>query len=492
MSAAIDPRVRVVTEDPVRPEREFVLYWMTSARRATFNFSLERAVEWASELRRPLVVLEALRMDYPWASARHHAFVLEGMRDNARAFESRPVTYYPYVEPRSGAGKGLLRALAARSCVVVTDEYPAFFLSHMLAAAARQVDVRLEAVDANGIIPLRATDRDYPTAHAFRRFVHRYVAEHGVDLPAGNAFDRSRLRPLDHLPHEITRRWAPYDTALATERVMRGLAIDHSVAAAGVRGGSATAHHRLEAFLRRGLDAYERARNDPDADAGSGLSPYLHFGHIGTHEVVDLLMRTGVWRPDAVTVGARGSRAGWGGAKGAASLLDQLITWRELGFNMCVHRSDHDRFDSLPEWALTTLDEHADDPREHLYTLAQLDAADTHDDLWNAAQRQLRTTGTIHNYLRMLWGKKILEWTASPRIAVESMLQLNNRYALDGRDPNSYSGIFWVFGRYDRPWGPERPVFGKVRYMSSASARRKLRLDRYLEHYADHAQSGVR
>ena len=168
---------------------------------------------------------------------------------------------------------------------------------------------------------------------------------------------------------------------------------------------------------------------------------------------------------------------------GAEAFLDQLVTWRELGFNMCFHRPDYASYDSLPAWAQKTLAEHAHDERPHLYELADLERARTHDDIWNAAQRQLQRDGIIHNYLRMLWGKRIVEWSPNARVALGHMVELNNRYAIDGRDPNSYAGIFWVLGRYDRAWGPERKIFGKVRYMSSANTRRKLRLGGYLERY---------
>jgi deoxyribodipyrimidine photo-lyase len=167
----------------------------------------------------------------------------------------------------------------------------------------------------------------------------------------------------------------------------------------------------------------------------------------------------------------------------AEAFLDQIVTWRELGLNISARRPDYDQFGSLPRWAVSTLDAHAGDPRPHTYTLEQFAAAATHDPLWNAAQRQLVSDGRIHNYLRMLWGKKILEWTASPRDALAVMIELNNRFALDGRDPNSYSGIFWVLGRYDRPW-PERPIFGTVRYMTSASTAKKLRVKEYLRRYS--------
>ena len=183
-----------------------------------------------------------------------------------------------------------------------------------------------------------------------------------------------------------------------------------------------------------------------------------------------------------------GRREGfWGLSAPAEAFVDQLVTWRELGYNRCALDPDHDRYETLPDWARATLDEHAADPRPHLYDLAAFERAETHDPLWNAAQNQLVREGRIHNYLRMLWGKKVLEWSRSPREALAILIELNNRYALDGRNPNSYSGIFWIFGRYDRPWGPERPIFGKVRYMTSANTARKVRVVEYVERYGSRA-----
>jgi deoxyribodipyrimidine photo-lyase len=170
-------------------------------------------------------------------------------------------------------------------------------------------------------------------------------------------------------------------------------------------------------------------------------------------------------------------------SESAEAFLDELITWRELGFNMCWQREGYDEYESLPKWALGTLETHIMDKREHLYTLEEFEEGRTHDPLWNAVQMQLVKEGRIHSYLRMLWGKKILQWTPKPREALEVMIELNNKYALDGRDPNSYSGIFWVLGRYDRPWGPERPIFGKVRYMSSKNTARKVKVKNYIQRY---------
>jgi deoxyribodipyrimidine photo-lyase len=248
-------------------------------------------------------------------------------------------------------------------------------------------------------------------------------------------------------------------------------------------GGSQAAGAALKHFLAQALPRYGE-RNDPAVACTSGLSPYLHFGHIGAHEVVAAILEREAWQPAMLAKTASGSRAGWWGVSPAAEgFLDQIVTWRELGFNMCFHRPDYADYDSLPMWARTTLAEHAGDER-HVYPLAQLEAAATHDCLWNAAQRQLVRDGTIHNYLRMLWGKKILEWSPDPRTALATLTHLNNKYALDGRDPNSYSGIAWILGRYDRAWGPERPVYGKIRYMSSDNTARKLHLADYLARFS--------
>jgi deoxyribodipyrimidine photo-lyase len=191
------------------------------------------------------------------------------------------------------------------------------------------------------------------------------------------------------------------------------------------------------------------------------------------------------WSLDRLSERATGSRSGWWGmSKASEAFLDQMVTWRELGFNLCWQREDHDQYETLPDWARNTLGVHRKDRRPYRYTSEELESARTHDPLWNAAQVQLVREGIIHNYLRMLWGKKILEWTPSPKEALEIMIHLNNKYALDGRDPNSYSGILWVLGRYDRPWGPERPIFGKIRYMSSENTARKLRVKNYIKKYA--------
>ena len=481
-----DLRVAAANDAPPRAAGAFVVYWMIASRRGGWNFGLQRAVEWAQRLDRPLVVLEALRAGYPWASDRLHAFVLQGMADNRRHFATKTALYYPYVEPSVGAGRGLIETLAAKAAVIVTDDFPAFFLRRMVAASAARLPVRLETVDSCGLLPLRATPRAYPTAYAFRRFLQKTLPSHLGDVPAPDPLSDVRL-PVADLPGAVTRVWPEAsDTLLSGHHgSLASLPIDHSVRVVETRGGAAAAESTLTGFLDERLPRYPQDRVHPDHDASSGLSPYLHFGHVSAHEVFSALMTRERWTTRALAHGASGRREGWWGASPAAeAFLDELITWRELGYATSHHQADCDRFESLPDWARATLAAHAADRRAHVYSLDELERARTHDRVWNAAQTQLVREGRLHNYLRMLWGKKILEWSATPQDALATMIELNNKYALDGRDPNSYSGIFWVLGRYDRPWAPVRPIFGSIRYMSSENTLRKLRMKAYLQRYA--------
>lgn len=483
-----DVRLRRLSDAPTRPERDYVLYWMTSFRRARSNFALDRALEHAKALGKPLVVFEPLRVGYEFANDRLHAFVLQGMAENRRRFAASPVHYFPYVEPAAGHGKGLLEALAARACVVVGDDWPSFFVPAMQAAAAQRLDVAFEVVDSNGLYPLRHTPRVFTTAHSFRVHLQKVLPPHLEQRPAAGPLKRLQLPKLAALPRAVTARWAPAsdDVLAATPAALAALPIDHSVPPVPLEGGSAAGEARLARFVDTKLGDYETTRNEPEVDGTSVLSPYLHFGHVSSHQVFERLIANAGWSPERLGKSIGGARAGWWKLPAPAeAFLDQLVTWRELAFNLSSHRPDEYRsLDSLPTWAKATIAAHAKDPRPHRYSLEQLERGATHDRLWNAAMGQLRRDGWFHNYLRMLWGKKIYEWSASAADALRAMEALMGKYSLDGRDPVSWSGYFWVLGRYDRPWGPERPIFGKLRYMSSDNTAKKLSVKRYIERYA--------
>ena len=480
------PPIRITAENdaPVAPDGRFVLYWMTAARRTRWNFALQRAVEHGAALGRPVLVLEALRAGYRWACDRFHRFIIDGMADNQTRLRERGVTCYPYIEPRDGAGRGLVETLAAHAAVVVTDDFPAFFLPRMRKAVAGRLKVRFEAVDSNGLLPMRVAERTFPTAYSFRRFLQKHLAGHLSRPPLPDPLAAMPRGTSAAIPPGITERWTPAALDDPASVVAR-LPIDHAVPPVMMRGGPEAASARLSAFVDRALPRYAADRNQPELDATSRLSPYLHFGHISSHEVFDRIAAAETWTPDRLAPETSGRRTGWWGmSESAEAFLDQLVTWRELGSNRCLHVDGYDGFEALPAWARKTLADHAGDPRGPLYDIDDFEHARTHDPLWNAAQNQLRREGRIHNYLRMLWGKKIFEWSESARTALGTMIALNDKYALDGRDPNSYTGILWVLGLHDRAWGPERPVFGKIRYMSSATTARKYRVRRYIERYS--------
>jgi deoxyribodipyrimidine photo-lyase len=279
----LDLRTTLVNERPVQPG-DHVVYWMIASRRPGWNFALERAAAWARELGLPLVVLEALRAGYPWACDRLHAFVLQGMADNARAFAARNIRYHPYIEPRPGAGKGLLGALAERAALVVTDDWPCFFLPHMVAAAGRALPCRLEQVDSNGLLPIRAAARVFTTAASFRLFLQRELPAH-LAMPAADPLHR--LPGPARLPRNLLRRWpaASPELLAADPRALARLPIDHTVGPAPTRGGTRTARATLARFLDEKLGRYLTERAEPEADVTSRLSPYLHFGQISVHEV---------------------------------------------------------------------------------------------------------------------------------------------------------------------------------------------------------------
>jgi deoxyribodipyrimidine photo-lyase len=355
----------------------------------------------------------------------------------------------------------------------------------MLSAATRQLGVRVEAIDGCGLHPLQTAERDFATAFAFRRVLQQRLPRLLAEAPVCEPLAGPRSTRPVALPDEILRRWPSALPELGGHGPsLAALPLDPAVRPVATRGGSKEAGLRLQDFVRSKLDRYAEDRNRPELDASSGLSPYLHFGQVGAHEVFAAVATHEGFDPAGLGLSCRGQREGWWGlSPSAEAFLDQLVTWRELAYTTARWMPGHETYATLPDWARRTLAAHAPDPRRPLYSLETLQAAATHDPLWNAAQRQLLQEGRIHNYLRMLWGKKILEWTPSPEQAHSTMLHLNDRYALDGRDPCSVAGVAWCMGRYDRPWGPERPIFGTVRFMSSANTARKYHLAGYLERF---------
>lgn len=488
VGGAPQSRLRSANGRAVDPDGSYVLYWMIAARRADSNFALDRAVAWARQLARPVVVVEDLRLGYPYASDRLHRFAIDGMADNARSFGRSEVLYHPYVEPSAGASRGFLERLSRDAAVVVTDDVPGAFIQRTISAESARAAVLVEAVDSNGLIPLSTVPRVYPAAVHFRRFMQSVLHRELLAVPAASPLRIGVPRRLASLPEDVVTRWpaATVELLEGGRTAMSALPVDHDVPVVSMKGGPRTAERVLSSFVRRKLATYDHGHMHPDDAGSSRLSPYLHFGHISAHRVFERVMRQERWTIGRLAKKPTGKREGWWGVgRGAEAFLDQLVVWRELGFNTSMKRpQDHARFEGLPDWARDTLEAHASDPRPYVYSRRAFERAETHDQLWNAAQRQLLRDGWMHNAMRMLWGKKILEWSASPRRALETMMALMDRWSLDGQDPNSYAGYMWTLGLYDRPW-PERPIYGRVRSMSSERSARKLRVKRYLATYAD-------
>lgn len=431
------------------PGRDFVLYWMQSTQRAHDNFALDFAVERADDLGLPVLVHHELRHDDPWASDRFHRFALEGVIDLVAAFAARGIQYAFHLD-RGADDVSPLPALARRAALVVTDWYPAYTIPRRTRELRRAVDCPVIAVDSATVVPARHFDKAYSAARHMRPALMREL-DHWLH----------RTEPLDPAVRRAVA--LPFDPTVPTpatlSSLIAGCDIDHGVPPApGWTGGTEAARRRLDWWTVHGLPHYLE-RDDPNRDVTSRMSPWLRYGHVSPHEVLLAARETG-------------HGAAW------EKFVDELLVWRELAFNLCAHDPKHRTVAAIPEWARRELADHENDPRE-LYDDDTLDLGETHDDLWNAAQRAYRRDGWMHNYVRMLWGKSVIGWTENAARALRVLEHLNNRYALDGRDPNSYAGILWCFGKFDRPFY-RRPIFGTVRYMSLRAATKKFDAKRYI------------
>lgn len=470
---------------PTNKDGKYVVYWMQANRRLHYNYALEYAVAWANKLELPLLVYEALNADYEWNTARTHQFMLQGIEENRKQLEDKGIAHFTFVENKAGEGKGLLRKLCEAAALLISDEYPVFITRQLNERVAKRINCQFITIDANGLIPMEVSKKDPYSAYIFRKTMHKHFSEAIVHLPKANPLDDLvHIKPTDEiLDTAFLESYAHAKGRLSNIPLfLDSLSFDYEAKPIEMIGTREEALERLDKFIDRRLKRYHSHRNHPDTPAASGLSPWLHFGKISEHEIVLRILELENWEPSMLTP-VNGKNEGFFGLSEAAeSFFDEVITWREVGFHFAHHRPDYAEFNSLPDWALQTMDEHRQDERKYIYSYEQLDQAQTHDEIWNAAQRQLKEEGIIHNYLRMLWGKKVIEWTPDYETALKYLIDLNNIYAIDGRDPNSYSGIFWCFGRFDRAW-QERPIFGKLRYMASENTFKKISMKGYMKRW---------
>lgn len=482
-------RVGPCNQAPINPSGEYLLYWMTGARRLSHNPSLDAAVAQCEALGRPLVLFEPIRIDYQHVCPRHHRFVIDGMKDQQERCASLGLRYLPAVERRPGELKALFKELCEKAALVIADQHPGGWLRSVHEHTLDALSLRVQLIDSVGLVPLALAEKNYLRAFDFRRFVARELPSVVQAFPRKLSLDQAVLRNAPLSLSESAQALLDATQALLDrpESLASSLKLE-GPPPTSMRGGYHAALERWQGFRKRALGQYADSRHHPDAQVESRQSPYLHYGQIGAHELLEgLLADEGLDLDSWVEQHPRvleNKESRWGLSPGADGFLDQLFVWRELGQHLAHRRpSEFESYDVLPQWARDSLAEHAQDSREAIYSLETLEMSRTADPVWNAAQNQLRHEGHIHNYLRMLWGKRVLAWSSSPEQAFERLVFLNNRYALDGRDPNSYSGIGWTFGLFDRPWGPERPIYGKIRYMTTQSTLRKLKLKQYLQEF---------
>ena len=442
-----DTRVQPLNDEPARDGR-YVLYWMQQSQRTRFNHALEYAAARANALNQPLVVGFGVTDAYPEANARHYRFMLEGLRDVAAALSERGAAFVV----RKGDPAAVALELAGDASLVVCDRGYLRVQKAWRDTVADDAGVEVVRVESDVVVPVDvASDKREFAARTLRPKVTKRWGEY-----------LTPLRPVKLKRDALALRLKGLDVS-DVDRVLASLKLDRSVPANPQFTGGERAAWRLftREFLPRHLTDYDAHRNQPQTDYVSHMSKYLHFGQVSP---VELALKV---RSAAAPEGDR------------ASFLEELLVRRELAQNFAEFTPGYDRYDCLPPWARQTLAKHRRDRRKFVYTRQQLEDAGTHDPYWNAAMREMRHTGYMHNHLRMYWGKKILEWSATPEEAYDTALRINNRYFIDGRDANSFANIGWVFGLHDRPWG-ERPIFGTVRYMSAEGLERKCDIDGYV------------
>jgi len=444
-----DERVTVRKAAPPDPEGSCVVYWMQRAQRALDNPALNVAIEAANILRKPAVAFFGLVPFYPHANLRSYAFLVQGLRDIGDGLRQKNVGFVLRRWPDHRLDQFCAQV---RPCLVVGDENPMREPERWRKVMADRLRVPLWTVDADVVVPSVLLGKEQYGARTIRPRIHASLDQ--FLAPPGNPKARLSWQPSKRL-----------ESPSLSADLLAGFPVDTSVKPVlTFQGGTRAALDSLTRFVRERLEGYATQRNHPNLDGTSQLSPYLHFGHIGPHTVALAVKNAQAPHQDR------------------QAFLEQLIVRRELAINFVRFNPNYDRLQGVEPWALRTLKEHLRDERAQLYSEKQLEDGETHDPLWNAAQRQMVLSGWMHGYLRMYWAKKILEWTRSPEEAYDIAIRLNDRYELDGRDPNGYTGVAWALGgKHDRAWGPERAVYGKIRYMSYASTSRKFDSKGYIE-----------
>ena len=445
----------------LQPDGDYILYWMQATQRFEDNWALRLATLEADRVGKPLLIHQGLDPTYTFASARFHTFILEGAREMARRADSLGLTYRFALRRHRDDDRRVLDRLAQRASIVVTDLYPTAGVAERSQRFAERVNCRVIAVDSVGVVPSASFHKEEYAARTISPKLAKLL-EHSLE-PVDDRAPKRTIPPA--LLASLGVDWLDVAQCDIPSEVAR-CGIDQDVGAVPIPGGLLAARERLTGFAADGLRDYSVRRRNPSDDGGSSrLSPYLHHGMISPLEVVRTIR-------DVAT------------AEQGEAFLNEMLTWRELSLNFCLRNPQHGSLAALPEWVHRSMRTHASDRRETTYTLDDLERAATHDPIWNAGQRELLETGQMHNVVRMLWGKSVITWAPTYEDALAWLLHLNNKYGLDGRDPNSFAGIQWCFGKFDRPFAA-RPVWGTIRPMSLERAHAKYDMSDYLARWGE-------
>jgi deoxyribodipyrimidine photo-lyase len=450
LSPEFKGRVKALNDGKFNENGKFVIYWMSQTHRANFNHSLEFAIELSNAYRKPLLVYFPITDRYKYSNARYYKFMLDGILEAKKSIEERGIKF---IIEKVDDIKHRVVEISRDAFALITDKAYLKFYRRLNQYVADKLDIPVYEVESDVCVPVEiASDRLEPYAFGFRKKIYSIMDAFIVELKPREV--KIKSVSLDFGIGELT----PKDSL----EILDILNIDKSVSLSPFVGGYSQARKYLEEFIERKLHKYKDFRSHPELDYQSNLSPYLHFGQISPIEVVlEVLSK-------------------YGKDENVDSFFNELIVWRELARNFCYYNPNYNHYEGIPDWAKETLEEHKKDRREYIYTLEELESAKTHDEYWNSAQLELLKTGKMHNYMRMYWCKKIIEWTDDPKQAFDIACYLNDKYELDGRDPNGYAGISWCFGTHDRPW-KERKIFGKVRYMSASGLEAKFDIKKYVE-----------
>lgn len=454
-------RCRTLTKGKVSVDSGPVIYWMSRDQRVEDNWALLYAQELANQRKSPLFVVFCLVPKFLDATIRQFHFLLSGLEEVEKGLKAKQIPFFLQL----GCAKEEVPKLCSKlkATTVICDMSPLrvpMAWVHDVASAVGKKGISCEQVDAHNVVPVWvASDKLEYAARTIRPKITKLLPQYLTEIP--KLPTHKYPPPKNAWPAQVN--WKAAEKSLKVDRSV-GIVKDFVP-------GSAAAHRKLAAFCKaERLKIFDKSRNDPTKDALSGLSPYLHFGQISAQRC-------------ALAVQACGKAASGSIKAASAGFVEELVVRKELADNFCFYNPKYDSLEGCTDWAITSLMKHAKDKREHVYSCKKLEAGETHDDLWNAAQLQMVREGKMHGFLRMYWAKKILEWSPGPKQALATAIYLNDRYQLDGRDPNGYAGCMWsIGGIHDMGW-TERPIFGKIRFMNYDGCKRKFNIPSFVARY---------